>query len=114
MKTSDTFIYGKYTKYECNFKTARYLNGNLALQIVGAKGSELEGEPICTASVNPGIEIPPAQIAVKNWSENDGMDDFLSKTGIIGELVGKIPSGFVTIPVYALTESGLELFKDEN
>lgn len=109
MTTNDTF---KYSRYLARFNAARYRNGNLALQIVAVKGGDYEGEPLCTVTVNPGFEIPDTQIAVKNWSENEGIDDLLTSLGVIGELVETIPSGFVSIPVFELTESGRELFDD--
>lgn len=109
MTTNDTF---NYKSYLARFNVARYGNGNLALQMVAVEGGDYEGEPICTVTVNPGFEIPDSQIAVKNWSENNGIDVFLESLGIVGKRMGEIPSGFVTIPVFELTESGCELFKD--
>lgn len=99
----------KYASYpNCEFVTNRYMNGNLALQVVSSE----EGL-ITTCTVNPGEEIGDDFIAVKNYSENEGMDETLKEMGIIGEKVDEIPSGFVTIPVYKLTKKGKELFKDE-
>ena len=97
----------KYATYEgCEFKTGRYCNGNLALQVV----SEAEG-PICVCTVNPGVEVGDDEIAVKDYSENEGMAATLLEMGIIkGEPVYRIPSGWVEIPVYELGEKGLALF----
>lgn len=100
------------TKYMVNFVVGRYGNGNLALEMMGAAGTEYEGEPIVRVTVNPDIPLPDTQIAIKDYSENEGMVDFCKGLGIIGELVGVIPSGWVEIPVYKLTEQGLEIFKD--
>lgn len=108
MKTTDTFTfvsaYG--TEYpNCHFSVGRYFNGNNALLI------DDDNEDLgITCSVN-GSRIHKAdEIGIKNWSENEGMVEFLTKMGIIGEKVAEEPSGFVVIPYFKLTESGKELF----
>ena len=99
--------YGEYPN--CEFVTARYTNGNLALQIV----SRDEG-PICTCTVNPGGVVAHDAIAVKDYSENEGMVETLTDMGIIGEELYRIPSGWVEIPVHKLTDKGLELFNERS
>lgn len=99
----------KYGNYEnCSFRASRYSdNGNLALIVESPE----EGT-IMTVSVNPGLKLGDDVLAVKNYSENEGIDDTLRELGIIhGEPVSVIPSGWVDIPVYKLTEKGRELFK---
>lgn len=98
----------KYAAYAgCEFRTGRYGNGNLALMVE----SSTEG-PICTCTVNPGIEVDDDCIAVKDYSENEGMAETLKEMGVIkGEPVYRIASGWVEIPVYELGEKGLALFR---
>lgn len=107
MKTTDEFTFK--TKLMdmpgCRFAPGRYGNGNLALQIYDGEG------PVCTCSVNPGRTIGPGRLCVKDYSENEGMADFLKKLGIIGERVASHPSGWVHLDEYELTESGKELFE---
>lgn len=107
MTTKDKFNYGHY---KCQFVKGEYGNGNLALELMGAEGSEYEGEPIARVTINPGCQIPDDCIAIKDYSENDGMVDFCKNLGIISDLVATISSGWVEIPVYRLSESGLEIF----
>lgn len=98
----------KYGTYEdCQFNTGYYNNGNRALSVTSAT----EG-PICICSVNPEKEVPDDCLAVKNYSENAGMADTLIEMGVIGEKVDEIPSVYVTIPVYKLTEKGLGLWEE--
>lgn len=93
---------------DCVFFASRYRdNGNLALQIVNE-----EDGPIVTPTVNPGEALDDDCIAVKNYSENTGMLDFLREHDIVGEVVRVIPSGWVEIPVCRLTEKGKALFKN--
>ena len=111
MTTEDTFTFqGAYGREypNCNFKVSRYMdNKNLAL-IIEHKESN---ETIAIATVNTGDKLPDDRICVKNYSENDGMDDFLLKLGIIeGEPVTSILLPHATVPVYMLSESGKELF----
>lgn len=106
-KTTFTFK-GKYTSYpNCRFVPNRYHNGNLALQIFDDEGL------IATCTVNGRAETEGSIIAIKDYSENEGMVDFLKSIGIIEDTPHYIEySGFVTIPYYDLTESGKELFMD--
>lgn len=99
-----TSPFGGFYK-NCHFNTNHYLNGNKALQIVDDEGV------ICTCSVN-GLRINDTdEIGIKDWSENEGMVDFLLKNEIIfGEPIDYENSGFVTIPYYKLTDKGMELF----
>lgn len=95
--------YGSYEGAE--FNAARYGNGNLALAVESAT----EGR-ICICSVNPGQKVDDGLLAVKDYSENEGMASTLLDMGIIGEKKYSIPSGWVSIPVYELTEKGLALW----
>ena len=94
------------------FKASHYLqNGNNALMIVETTAKGFEVEMYCMCSVNPGVLVPEDCLAVKDYSENEGMVEFLKAEGVIeGDPVGKITSGFVEIPVYALTGKGMDLF----
>jgi hypothetical protein len=91
----------------CYFVPSRYRsNNNLALQIQ----SEDEG-PICVCTVNPNEKLSDDVICIKDYSENEGMAEFLKNMGIIGDRVKVIPSGWVELYVYELTEHGKEIFK---
>jgi hypothetical protein len=111
MKTSDKFTYtSKYATYEnCMFCVNKYVHTkNLALSIY----SEEEG-PITTCTINTDHVSKGDEIGVKNYSENEGMVDFLKNIGIIeGEPVHVQNSGWVEIPYYKLSESGKELFNE--
>lgn len=100
-----TSKYGTYPN--CYFRVGKYLNGNLAIEI----WSNEEG-PIVKVTINPDIKIPKGYIAIKNYSENEGMVEWLQSTGIIvDEPTQIIRSGFIEIPVYALTEYGKDILR---
>lgn len=62
-------------------------------------------EPVCTASVNPpdGLKLPTGQIAIKDWSENEGvLPSLLATNWFKEEPVRIILSGHVEIYVLEL------------
>jgi hypothetical protein len=82
---------------------AVYSNHRLALQVEDAR----TGEPMAVATVNlPDEKLAPNEIAVKDYSENEGMVDTLVKGDIIEPIASRyILSGYVTIGIYMLTQS---------
>ena len=77
----------------------RYPNGQLALLLVTA-----DREPWLTATSAISTPIPIGCIAVKDWSENEGVPAILLQAGVIeGDPVAQVSSGFVAIPIYRLT-----------
>lgn len=101
-----TFTYkNKYSVYpDCYFIVRRYADtNNLAIII-----QSIHEGVITRVTTNPTCSLSDEYIAVKNYSENEGMVEFLISMNIITELpVFTIPSGFVEIPVYRLTEEGM-------
>ena len=63
---------------ECSLEFLQYTNGNPALQLWH------EGMPYAMATVNdPDVELEPAQVLIKDYSENFGMVDALVAAGIV-------------------------------
>lgn len=82
----------------CDLEFGRYPNGQLAMQLVAE-----DGEPWATATVAVGAFVPEGHVAIKDYSENVGMVESLQEAGIVGkEIVARIASGFVSIPVLKL------------
>lgn len=61
-----------------------------------------DGEPFMTASVNLGVGLPDGCIAIKDWSENEGIFDALVNAGIIEDAGYSLPSGFVEAKIAKL------------
>jgi hypothetical protein len=82
-----------------------YGNGRPAIRLMQDDPSEC----IAVATVNlPERDIPDTQIAVKDYSENEGMVDTLRKAGVIhDEPVLHYTSGHVLIPLFDLTPVGI-------
>lgn len=101
---------GKYGTYEDSiFQVGHYDNGNIAIEL----WSNSEG-PISRITVNPDIPLPNDRIAIKNYSENEGMVDWLISMDIIEhDPITIIHSGWVEIPVHKLTKIGKEILDIE-
>lgn len=113
-----TFIDDRYkppVRVEMHF--THYHDGNTALRLIVAE----TGEPWAMASVNIEdndwadlYEHRYQYIPIKNWSEGTGMDEVLRKVGVInGEPVLFVRSGFVLIPIYALSVDAIEMMKED-
>ena len=75
---------------------SKYGNGRVALQLYSVE----DGQPYATASVNlPEHNIGPDEIAVKDYSENEGILDSLLKAGLVETPNRYVRSGMVRIPV---------------
>ena len=85
-------------------RLATYANGGRALQLYCP-----DGEPWATVSVKTSIDVPPDAIAVKTWSENEGLLALLLDAEIlVGPLLFEIPCGYAAATVYALNPQLLE------
>lgn len=89
---------------------ARYRNDRIALQLQGAPGSAFAGEAIGTVSVNlPGLNIAQDEVAIKTYSEHEGILTPLVAAGVIEpHATGIAHSGFATVPIHRLTPAALE------
>ena len=90
--------------YQCKIVGGKYRNGGLALQLVDAE----TGEPISIATLCVSNLPDNSFIAVKDYSENRGMLDFLVENGIVDYVLYRIDNGFVDIPVCKLTKEADE------
>ena len=99
----------RYRDWDCAIRARKYNNGNLAIELLEAE----TGDHFTTCTVNVGkIDDSLNAVAVKDYSENEGMLDFLKENGLVGDTLYTVQSGFVIVPVVKLTESGLELFQE--
>ena len=87
---------------DCFFVQDRFVN-NQALCL--SVWNEEDG-PICTVNINA-AEVPEGAIAVKTWSENEGLDKALQAIG----LIEPVPIGFAAsacnAPIYMVNKDVL-------
>lgn len=89
--------YVDFKNYKCEVSTSHYKNGRVALLL-----SE-DGQPITVATVNlPDEDLKPNEVAIKNYSENEGILDALIEAGIVESPHDVRFSGFVIIPICRL------------
>lgn len=95
----------KFKQWTCELEFRKYENQRTAIVLVGT--GQFEGEQIAVASVNlPDEPMNEDEIAIKDYSGNVGMIDFLASAGVINPTpVRYIESGYVSIPVCKLLKT---------
>ena len=89
----------QFREWLCDVNVLSYGNDRTALQLTDAE----DGSPIATATINvPEADIADDEVIVKDYSENEGMLDALTKAGVVSDPVGYVNSGFITAPVCKL------------
>ena len=93
----------KFKEWNCIAQFSHYnANDRVAIQLV----EEGTYDPIATATINlPTVNIKPGNVAIKDYSENEGMVKSLTDAGIIGELKAIHYSGHVQIGIYELLKT---------
>ena len=83
-------------------------NHSLCVRLISAKECEFYCD--MTVNVNGSDTLPPYQAAVKNYSENEGMEKFIEGHGLGMPTGQTIRSGFVELPVYQFDQEKLLAF----
>lgn len=98
------------TTTEVFIHVATYGNGRLALQLTcPMEGVPNALEPYMTPTVNlPDEECGPGEVYVKDWSENEGITEWLIKNELIqAPPVGGAATGYVFARRFKLTQTTL-------
>lgn len=85
-------------------------NGNLAIEVF----EEGTGEPMCLATICLDDVLPENEAYIKDYSENEGILEAFVKAGIVEEVIGMEPSGFVLLPLCRINRSLLGKWKEGN
>jgi hypothetical protein len=93
----------KYKEWDCILYKDKYTdNGRTALILL----DEHDYETVSVATVNvPEARLEPSEVIIKNYSENEGMLEFLVREGIVqdtGKKVKTVKTGYVDTPVCKL------------
>jgi hypothetical protein len=73
-------------------KEKYYINKRIALRLV----SIFDGVPVTTATVNlPNEPLGPDEVFIKDWSENRGLYEILHVAGVVGDVIERVPAGFL-------------------
>jgi hypothetical protein len=89
----------RFRDWDCLVEKRQYANGRPALQLIDAE----DGSPIGTATVNlPDVPLGKNQVAIKDWSECEGMLKALTEAGIVKPTGQSVASGYVEVPICEL------------
>lgn len=90
----------QFKGYTLSIEMTRYAgNDRPAIQVIDME----DGCPYCMATVNmPDMDLADNEVAIKNWSENEGILECLQANGVIGPTKRRMPTGFVYVDVVDL------------
>lgn len=95
----------KYKKWEVELMVGKYNNGRTALQLMDAE----DYQPVATCTVNlPDEKLEEDEAFIKDWSENEGILEWLKTQGIVEEVIGQAQTGFVQAPKVKLNMKKIE------
>jgi hypothetical protein len=87
------------TPYEVYIEKRKYSNGRVSLQLIDVT----DGMPHSVATVNlPDVLLADNEVLIKDYSENDGMLNFLTENNIVIPTERGVQSGHVWVPVAIL------------
>lgn len=100
----------KYGSYNVKILPKIYMNGRLALLMVDDPG----GEPVTTITINtPETHLEPGEIAVKNYTENEGMEDFLLANKLATD-TGRFANGhYINAPIMKIAPKLDAMLREE-
>jgi len=91
-----------YNGWNCDLLASHYQdNGRLALYLIDSH----DREPVAVCTVNLPDKLGENEVFIKDYSENEGMADFLVQEGIVEYTGRHVISGYVTIPVCKFLQS---------
>lgn len=86
-----------FYNWDCNVKIESYAKGGMAILLEDIR----DGSPVATATLNiKGLK--DNEVAIKNYSENEGILEVLVDAGIVSAPIRYENSGYVKIPVCIL------------
>ncbi len=91
-----------YKGEEVTIIEKRYGNDRIALVMVDAQGT-----PMLTATTNLPVKyVRPGHVFIKNWSENEGVLEWLINNQIVEDTGERVNSGHVQVPLVKLLKRG--------
>lgn len=95
----------KFAGFDCIVKRTKYMNNNnLALVLLDKES----GEMVARVTVNTEQKLPDDVALVKDYSENEGMLEAITEAGLVEEVIGYAPLGFVVAPIVKFNLTDIE------
>ena len=85
-------------RYLLFVRMEKYPNGGDRIQLYDSE----DGSPYATATTHTVESLEPGEVAVKNWSENEGILEFLVENQFVEKPHRFVKQGFVRIPICKL------------
>ena len=98
MSTIFSFVSQFGERYLLFIRTETYNDGKIKIQLYDSK----DGTPYATATSSIKENLEQGEVAIKDWSENKGILDFLVQNKIVKEPHRFVESGYVKIPICEL------------
>ena len=98
MSTIFSFVSQFGERYLLFIRTETYTDGKIRIQLYDSK----DGTPYATATSSIKENLEQGEVAIKDWSENKGILDFLVQNKIVKEPHRFVESGYVKIPICEL------------
>jgi hypothetical protein len=87
-----------YGEYKLSMSISKYTNGQTAIKLFDMA----DGMPFATATVAIDDQLLEGEVAIKDYSENEGILDSLIEAGVIDHPHALYQSGWVKIPICKL------------
>ena len=88
-----------FAGFKCKVTKKHYSNKRIALELIDC----IDGDSVAVATINlPDVDMKPDEVAIKDYSENEGMLDILIAADIISQPIMFVRSGFINVPICKL------------
>ncbi len=89
----------RFNGFACIPTFHRYAQGDaIAIRLVDAE----DGQAVATATVNPTVPVPTGCVAIKDWSENEGMLAACIAAGLVADTGIRIRCDYASAPLCRL------------
>lgn len=88
-------LFTKYGEYDVLLKFSNYVGGQNRIDLIDSE----DGFPVAVASVSIEEDLKENEVAIKDYSENEGVLDFLMEEGIVSRPIRYFKSGYAKIPI---------------
>lgn len=85
-------------RYLLFVRTETYKDGGIRIQLYDSN----DGTPYATATARIEEKLEQGEVAIKDWSENEGILEFLVQNKIVKEPHRFVESGYVKVPICEL------------
>lgn len=86
-------------QYQVFLQLGEYTNSQTALELT----STIDGSPVLTATISvPDFNLKKNEIIIKDYSENEGMLNFLVENNIVRPLGRHVETGLITASIVEL------------